>query len=422
MMKLTRTVTIDRLGAQGDGIASVEGKDIFIPLTLPGERVEILQDGARGELVTLLEASAQRHKAPCPHYGQCGGCVLQQSSPALYHDWKEKNLRDTVQQAGLGLVPEPMQAAHGAGRRRVTLHARRENGVWQTGFMARRSHTLIAIKACLLLVPALAKAVDMAQTLAEALGGDKPLDIQLTATDSGVDVDLRGHGPISDSKRRVLATTAQHLGLARLSLHHELILERTAPQIQMGPAIVIPPAGGFLQATEAGEESLSALVADAAARGKAIADLFAGVGTFALRLAKTAKVHAVESDARALAALERAARTTPHLKPVTCEQRDLFKRPLQVAELNPFDTVVFDPPRAGAEAQVKQLARSDVKTVIAVSCNATSFARDAKILIEGGYELQKIWPVDQFLYSAHIELVALFQKSKSAQKPRRLFG
>ena len=422
MLKLKCTTMIERLGAQGDGIARVEGKDLFIPLTLPGERVEIMQDGSGGELVAVLDPSPQRQTAPCAFYGQCGGCLLQHAEPALYAAWKEKNLRDTLVQAGITLSPEPMQHAHGEGRRRVTLHARRESGMWHTGFMARRSHQLVAIKSCLLLVPALAKAVETAQTLAEALGGDKPLDIQLTATDGGVDVDLRGHGPISDGKRRVLATTAQHLGLARLTLHHELIIEQTSPQIHIGASVLIPPAGGFLQATQAGEQALGELVCAAAMRGKALADLFSGVGTFALRLAKTAKVHAVESDARALAALDRAARLTPHLKPVTCEQRDLFKRPLQTTELNQFDTVVFDPPRAGAEAQVKQLARSDVKTVIAVSCNATTFARDARLLQDGGYELQKIWPVDQFLYSAHIELVAVFSKAKSAKKPRRLFG
>ena len=422
MMKLKRTLTIERLGAQGDGVAVLDGKDLFIPLTLPGERVEILQDGSSGELVQILEASALRQKPPCRFYGQCGGCLLQHADPVLYQDWKQKNLTDTLRQADIDLAPEPMQKAHGEGRRRVTLHARRENSTWHVGFMARRSHTLIAITDCLLLVPALSKAVETAQTLVEALGGDKPLDIQLTATDGGIDVDIRGHGPISDGKRRVLATTAQHLGLARLTLHHELILEQTPPQITMGSATLIPPAGGFLQSTQAGENCLGDLVTTAAARGKSVADLFAGVGTFSLRLAKIAKVHAVESDARALAALERAARLTPHLKPVTCEQRDLFKRPLQVAELNHFDTVVFDPPRAGAEAQVKQLARSDVKTVIAVSCNAQTFARDARILKQGGYDLQKIWPVDQFLYSAHIELVAVFGKAKSIQKTRRLFG
>ena len=305
--------------------------------------------------------------------------------------------------------------AHGEGRRRVTLHARRENGQWQVGFMARRSHVLVAIDHCLLLAPGLTDAIPLAQTLVEALGGDKPLDVQLTATESGVDADIRGHGPISDGKRRVMANTAHKLGLARLTLHHDMIVEQTAPRLTMGTAILTPPPGGFLQATQAGEQSLGRLVMDAVKTAKNVADLFAGVGTFSLRLAQQARVHAVESEAGALAALDRAARATAHLKPISWEQRDLFKRPLQAMELNAFDAVVFDPPRAGAEAQVRQLARSDVKTVVAVSCNAGTFARDAKILIESGYELQKIWPVDQFLYSAHIELVAVFAKAK-AQK------
>ena len=422
MLKLTRNVTIDRLGAQGDGITHDDQGDIFIPNTLPAEQVTITQDGTRGEVIDIVTPSPMRQKAPCVFFGQCGGCILQHANPDFYADWKQKALVETLRQAGITTTPEPMILAHGEGRRRVTLHARRENGQWQVGFMARRSHTLIAIDHCLLLAPGLAKAIPTAQTLVEALGGDKPLDVQLTATESGLDADIRGHGPISDGKRRVLANTAHHLGLARLTLHHDMIIEQTTPSLTMGASTLVPPPGGFLQATQTGEQSLGRLVMDAAQNAKNIADLFAGVGTFSLRLAQHARVHAVESEASALAALDRAARTTAHLKPITLEQRDLFKRPLQPLELNQFDTVVFDPPRAGAEAQVRQLARSDVKTVIGVSCNAGTFARDAKILIESGYELQKLWPVDQFLYSAHIELVALFTKAKTQKKQRRLFG
>jgi 23S rRNA (uracil1939-C5)-methyltransferase len=422
MLKLTRTLTIDRLGAQGDGIAHDTDGDVFIPNTLPGEQVAITQDGARGEVIDILKPSRMRQQPACPFYGHCGGCLLQHATPAFYAEWKQTVLSDTLRQANLSIKPEPMIAAHGEGRRRVTLHARRINGEWQVGFMARRSHTLVALTHCMLLVPALENATAIAQTLVEALGGDKPLDVQLTATESGIDVDIRGHGPISDGKRRVLAKTAQHLGLARLSLHHDMIVEQTSPQVTMGNAVLIPPPGGFLQATRSGEETLGALVVDAAHRGKQIADLFAGVGTFSLRLAHHAPVHAVESDPDALASLDHAARNTTHLKPISVECRDLFKRPLQPLELNRFDTVVFDPPRAGAEAQVRQLARSEVRTVIAVSCNAGTFARDAKILIDGGYALEKLWPVDQFLYSAHIELVAVFTKTKSTKKQRRLFG
>ena len=422
MLKLTRQVTIDRLGAQGDGIAHDDQHDIFIPNTLPHEQVNITQDGTRGEVVDIITHSPSRQSAPCAFFGQCGGCILQHATPDFYQDWKLKTLLETLRQAGITITPEPMIAAHGQGRRRVTLHARRENGQWQVGFMARRSHTLIAIDHCLLLAPGLSQALPAAQTLVEALGGDKPLDVQLTATESGLDADIRGHGPISDGKRRVLATTAHHLGLARLTLHHDIIIEQTAPSLTMGASTLIPPPGGFLQATEKGEHELGQLVMQAAHHAKMVADLFAGVGTFSLRLAQQARVHAVESDAPALAALDRAARNTPHLKPITCETRDLFKRPLQVLELNPFDTVVFDPPRAGAEAQVRQLARSDVRTVIGVSCNAATFARDAKILMEGGYELETLWPVDQFLYSAHLELVARFSKAKAPKKQRRLFG
>ena len=422
MMQMTRIVTIDTLGAQADGIAHEDDGDLFVPYALPGERLRIQQDGSQGEIIEILSASAQRVTPPCPHFGHCGGCVLQQATPDFYQTWKQTHLAETLRQGGLNTVPEPMQSAHGSGRRRMTIHARRIDGHWQVGFMARRSHQIIAITHCMLGVPALQAAFSIARSLVEALGGDKPLDVQITATESGLDVDMRGYGPVSQGKRRVLSHTAAHLGLARLSVHHDLIVEQRPPQLRMGSSILCPPSGGFLQATEAGETLLAELVLQASAKAKSIADLFAGAGTFSLRLAQSARVHAVEHDAAALAALERAARNTSHLKPLSTEQRDLFKRPLLPTELTAYDTVVFDPPRAGAQMQVQQLARSSVKRIVAVSCNPATFVRDAKILIEGGYALEKLWPVDQFLYSAHLELVALFTKAKSTSPPRRLFS
>jgi 23S rRNA (uracil1939-C5)-methyltransferase len=289
----------------------------------------------------------------------------------------------------------------------------------QVGFMAARSHELVPVEHCLVLAPALARAPATALALARTMGPDKPLDVQLTATQGGLDVDLRGHGPASPALRRRLTALAAELDLARLSLHGDVLVERRPPLVRMGRTDVALPPGGFLQATAAGQEALVALVTGAVGRARAVADLFSGCGTFALPLAETASVHAVEADAAALAALDRAARHAPGLRPVTVERRDLFRRPLQPAELARFEAVVFDPPRAGAEAQAQAIARSDVHLVVGVSCDATSFARDAALLIAGGFALEGVTPVDQFAFSAHVEIVGVFRRAARKAARRR---
>ena len=238
----------------------------------------------------------------------------------------------------------------------------------------------------------------------------KPLDIQITATNSGLDVDVRGSGPLQTAMITALSKIAEKHRLARLTRHGELVLMRSAPVITIGTAQVSLPPGSFLQATGAGEETLAALVEKHGSRAKHIADLFCGVGPFALRLASKARVTAFDSDAGAVAALQKAATATSGLKPVKAEARDLFRRPLVPQELREVDVVVFDPPRQGAEAQARELAKSRVPVVVAVSCNPTTFARDAKILIDGGYRLEGVTPVDQFRHTPHVELVARFSR------------
>jgi len=238
----------------------------------------------------------------------------------------------------------------------------------------------------------------------------KPLDIQITTTATGLDVDLRGHGPLKDAERLALCDLAGTLDLARLSLHGEVLLERRPPMIPMGRAQVVPPPGSFLQATRRGEEALAEFVMEACGDARRVADLFSGCGPFALRLAERAEVHAVESDRGALAALDRAARGTLGLRRVTIEARDLFRRPLLPPELDRFDAVVIDPPRAGAEAQAKQLAASGVTRVVSVSCDAGTFCRDAATLIAAGFTLERVIPVDQFKHSPHVEIVGLLRR------------
>jgi 23S rRNA (uracil1939-C5)-methyltransferase len=335
----------------------------------------------------------------------------------LYAEWKRQQVVTALSRARLETEVAPVVDAHGVGRRRVTFHARREHDGMRVGFMAAGTHDLIEVEACPVLAPGLERAPIVAQHLANRLrASNKPLDIQLTASQAGLDVDIRGHGPASDSLRRQLTKAAERLGLARLSMHGEVIVERRAPFQLMGKAAETPGPGGFLQATAEGEEALSQLVLGAIPKAKRVADLFAGCGPFSVRLAEKAQVSAFESDKAAILALSRAANHTQGLKPVTAEARDLFRRPLLEHELNAFDAVVLDPPRAGAEAQVKRLAASKVPVVAYVSCDAGSFARDAALLVAGGYALERVTPVDQFRYSAHIELVGVFRKAAGGRK------
>ncbi|MFA6967157.1 class I SAM-dependent RNA methyltransferase [Bosea sp. (in: a-proteobacteria)] len=410
---MNEILSVVRLGQRGDGIAEAPGGDVFVPYALPGETVRAVRDGDRGQIVEIITPADSRIAAICPLFTRCGGCAAQHMSEGLYREWKRRQVVTALSRAGVEAPVAEIVDAHGAGRRRVTFHARREGLGMLVGFMAARSHDLIAVPACPVLAPGLARAPAAAQLLANRLGGsNKPLDIQLTASEAGLDVDIRGHGPAGDKLRLSLTEAAERLDLARLSMHGEIIVERRPPQQRMGKAMVAPAAGGFLQATAEGEEMIAGLVLAALPKAKRVADLFAGCGPFSFRLAQRAQVHAVESDKAAILALTRGAGMTQGLKPIATEIRDLFRRPLLEHELNAFDAVVLDPPRAGAEAQVRRLAGSKAGTVAYVSCDVGSFARDAAILIAGGYALEGVTPIDQFRYSAHIELVGVFRRPK----------
>jgi 23S rRNA (uracil1939-C5)-methyltransferase len=408
---MNETLTVARLGQRGDGVAETPDGQVFVPYALPGETVRVIRDGERGQLVEIIAPASSRIAAICPLFTRCGGCAAQHMDEDLYKTWKRQQVVTALERAGIAAEVAEVVDGHGAGRRRVTFHARREGAGMLVGFMAARSHDLIAVEACPVLSAGLARAPAVAQLLANRLGSsNKPLDLQVTASDAGLDVDIRGHGPAGDKLRLALTEAAERLDLARLSMHGEIVVERRPPLQAMGKAMVAPAPGGFLQATVAGEEMIAALVLAALPKGKRVADLFAGCGPFSFRLAEKAQVHAVESDKAAMLALARAAGATQGLKPISTETRDLFRRPLLEHELNGFDAVVLDPPRAGAEAQIRRLAAAKTGTVIYVSCDAGSFARDAAILIAGGYALEGVTPVDQFRYSAHIELVGRFRR------------
>jgi 23S rRNA (uracil1939-C5)-methyltransferase len=408
-------LVVARLGQRGDGIAeSLEGP-IYVPGTLPGETVEVEAvpgQPDRRRLLKVEKSSAQRIVPICRHFGICGGCALQHLDAETYHAWKRNLVATALRQAGIETELDDLIDAHGAGRRRVVFHARRGNhDVLEVGFSAARAHHLIAIDRCPVLAKSLDAALPTAWAIAEVLdAGRKPLDIQVTATDQGLDVDIRGSGPLNASPMTALARVAQQYNLARLTRHGELIAQARPPTLRMGAATVPLPPGAFLQATEEGEVVLARLVVDACAMARRVADLFAGVGPFALRLAAQALVFACDDDGAAIAALKRAAAGGAGLKPVEAERRDLFKTPLTPAELNRFDAVVFDPPRQGAQAQAQALAQSGVPLVVAVSCNSGTLARDIRQLIDGGYRLLSVVPVDQVRYSAHVETVARLAK------------
>ena len=417
-------VTITRFGAKGDGIADMPNGPLYVPRGIPGDVLNV--DTAYGEPVIekIISPSPHRIAPHCALFGTCGGCAIQEADDATYAAWKRglvvNALKPFLDEAKIA----PLIHAHGRGRRRVTFHARKFGSAYVVGFMRAQSHELIAIESCPVLVPELDRAADIATRLASTLAAtDKPLDIAITATRGGMDVDLRGHGPASPSLRKKLVEQAERLGVARLTLHGDLILEREKPVIKIGPADVLLPPAAFLQATEEGEAQLAKAVLAALPEKGQVADLFSGLGTFAMRIAERLPVHVVESDAPATAAFTRAMRDTQGLKPITIETRDLFRRPLALNELERFDAVVLDPPRAGAEAQMRVLAKSAVPLVVSVSCHLGSFVRDAEILIKGGYTLQSVTPIDQFRHSPHIELVGIFDRPKVKVKTaRRLLG
>jgi 23S rRNA (uracil1939-C5)-methyltransferase len=406
---------IDHVGHFGDGVATAGGHNLYVPYTLGGETVEVAAVPGhpdRRRLQRIEHASPERIAPFCPHFGVCGGCAIQHWEAERYRAWKRNLVIETLAQANIACEVAPLIDAHGTGRRRITLHARMgTHDILKVGYAAANSHDIIPIDRCPILDPGLSGALEAAWAIAEPLiPNAKPLDIQITATDTGLDIDVRGSGPLPPTTIAKLSRVAEQHHLARLTRHGELVLMRVAPSIAMGTARVNLAPGSFLQATVAGEETLAALVSAHCRRAKAIADLFCGVGPFALRLATSARVAAFDSDAAAVTALQKAAASTPGLKPIKAEVRDLFRRPLVAQELRDYDAIVFDPPRQGAQAQVQQLAASKIPLVVAVSCNLATFARDARLLIEGGYRIEGVTPVDQFRHTPHVELVAQFRK------------
>jgi 23S rRNA (uracil1939-C5)-methyltransferase len=425
----TETVTISDIAHKGDGVAVFETeageKRLFVGGALPGEtvRVTITGEGVneRGRIEEILHASPDRVEPACPVYDRCGGCSLQHWGEHAYLAWKRHQILEAFLDRGLEIEIGDCVATGPASRRRAVIAVQRRTGSPVAGFRERLSHTVVEADGCLVISPRIRAGLPKLIKISHLLTfGAKGAIFTVLDTETGLDVSV-GEAELPPERRQQAIAQALDLGFARFSVGREIVVEAHPPVIRFGGIAVMPPPGAFIQAVAAAEEAMAGLVETAVAAALAarpkkakgparVADLFAGCGTFALRLARLAQVHAVESDKSALEALAFAARHTQGLKPVSVETRDLYRRPLMAKELAGFDAVVIDPPRDGAAPQVKELAKSAVPVIVAVSCNPATLARDARYLVDAGWRMGPVTPIDQFLWSHHVEAVVVFTK------------
>lgn len=402
-------VVIERLGGKGDGVATRDGEPLYVPFALPGERWRLGADRA----AVRLSDSPERAEPVCRHFLQCGGCLAQHMSPALYRDWKRGLVVEAFRHRGIEAEVEPLAVVDAASRRRAFLGVERRGAAVIIGFREEGQHTLVDMAECPVLDPLIVAAVPGLRALAKIVMADRVGGrLVVTKLDRGLDVSFdNGRKDLSPHEKAEAGALAQALALARLVVGGELVVAAGKPVVTIGGVAVEIEPGVFLQAVPEAERQLADLCLKALPKSvKTVADLFSGVGTLSLPLARRASVTAYDSDKRAIAALSGAVRHAQGLKPVTALVRDLFRDPLSVRELTAFDAVVLDPPRAGAAAQAERLAKSKVPLVIAVSCSPATLARDARVLIDGGYRMGPVTPIDQFLYSAHVEAVTVFRR------------
>jgi 23S rRNA (uracil1939-C5)-methyltransferase len=401
-------IVIERLGAKGDGVAARDSEAVYVPFALPGERWRVSADAA--ERVT---DSAERAEPICRHFLKCGGCLAQHMSPALYREWKRGLVVEAFAHRGIEAEVTPLVVVDAASRRRAFLGVERRGSEVIIGFREEGQHTLVDLAECPVLDPRIVAAVPGLRAMAKRVMVDRAGGrLVVTKLDHGLDVSFdNGRKDLSPHERAEVASLAQKMGLARLVVGGETIVAAGKQAVTIGGVEVEIEPGLFLQAVPQAERLLADFCVRALPKSaKTVVDLFSGVGTLTLPLARRASLAAYDSDRRAITALTGAVRHAQGLKPVTAVVRDLFRDPLSVRELNAFDAVVLDPPRAGAAAQAERLATSKVSLVIAVSCNPATLARDARTLIDGGYRMDPVTPIDQFLYSAHVEAVTVFRR------------
>lgn len=406
---MSEIVTITGLGAEGDGAATTAaGTQIFIPQALPGEKWRVGQAHAAEPVVLLPD----RRRPPNPKDEPCGGCVARHMPLSMYHDWKRELLVRALRQHGIAADVQPLVSVPEHSRRRATFNARREGGAMRIGYHGPRSHDLVAADECPVLDQ---RIVELLPALAELAGvvasGTDTTRVTVTMTDSGADVDVEGSEPgLTARVRSRISEIAAAARMARISIGGVPANERQTPVLHFAGKAVTPPPGVFLQAVPQAEQAMIDLVVAALGKVRHVGDLFCGLGTLTLPIARNARVMAFDADRAAIAALNEAMRKNQGLKPVTAQVRDLFHDPLSPMEMKDLDAIVLDPPRAGARAQCERLVKSKVKHVVMVSCNPATLARDLRILIDGGYRLDTVTPIDQFLYSPHLEAVAALSR------------
>ena len=397
---------IENLTHLGLGRAS-DGRSL-LPRVLPGEEVDVAQDGS----IRIVTPSSDRVAAPCRHFKSCGGCAMQHANDAFVADWKLDIVAKALQARGLSPELRDIVTSPAQSRRRAKFSGRRTKKGAMTGFHAKGSDTLITIPDCQLVTPALTACLPALEALT-VLACSRKGEIDLTVTEAplGPDILINTDKELTPQLRVELAALANHHGLSRLVWNDEPVVLINPPMQDFGGTKVTPPPGAFLQATKHGELALLSAVDTITAKASRVIDLFAGFGTFTLPLAKRAEVHAIEGEAAMLDALDRGWRGGHELRKVTTETRDLFRRPVEPDELRHFEAAVIDPPRAGAEAQIETLAKSDIPVIAMVSCNPVTFARDAKSLVDAGFAMPWVQTVDQFRWSPHVEVVASFTRT-----------
>ena len=413
-----REVMIARLGARGDGIAEVGGRQVYVPYALPGERVLVAGSGARVELRGVVSASADRAAAVCRHFTVCGGCATQHIARGTERAWKTELVRVAFSQQGIDAPLLPMVSVEAGSRRRAVFAARRAGGGAVFGFHGPHDDTIIDLGECPVVAPGIASRLAVLRALvAPLLSRSGEARITVTEADNGIDVAVNeGKPQLSVDERAEISRLARAASIIRLCIDGMTVFEAAKPFIGFGRAKVELPPGVFVQAVPEAERRMTEMILAACGKAKRVADLFSGVGTFSFPLAAKAEVLAVDSDKAAIGALVEAARRTQGIKPVVAKVRDLFSEPLSTKELEGFDAVVFDPPRAGADAQARRIAGSKVAVVVAVSCAPGTMARDVATLIAGGYELESVTPVDQFVFAAHVEGIAVLRRGRARRE------
>lgn len=404
---------IDHVGARGDGIAKTDKGPVFVPFALKGETVRVDLDKSRGIITELKSKSPDRVDPVCQHFQKCGGCVAQHMSDESYQSWKLDIAQQALDKSSIKHKIDHFLSCTIGERRRVVLTAERSNEDTKIGYLQAGSHDLIAINECPVAHPQIVEHLDLFREIAQIITPHyKTSQLTILLCENGFDIAVEASFSLKDATIHAVSQKAtSSKTIKRLAFNGEVLVEIEPTVLTFGDTLIQVPSGSFVQASKRAELEMVELVTNHLKPCKKIVDLFSGSGTFTFPLAQKSAVHAVETSGPALNSIDRGFRSRQGLKPISTERRDLFRSPFVREDLKPYQGVIFDPPRAGAEAQSKQLARAlNIKKVAAVSCNPTSLARDLELLVKGGFKIKSITAIDQFLWSTHVEMVALLER------------